>query len=63
MLVAVAAGPLVRANIWLYRKLGWAGFASVWERQLAWWVPAVRGICVFAAAVFVAMGLRNAGAR
>jgi hypothetical protein len=63
VLLAMVAGPLVRANIWLYRKFGWAGFAQAWERRMHWWLPTVRSVCVLFAVVFIAAALRDLAAR
>ena len=50
---AVAANPLVRFNIWLYRKLHLTGFAQFWERQIHWWVPVVRVACISGVVIII----------
>jgi hypothetical protein len=57
LVAAIAAGPLVRTNLWVYRKLGLGGFARAWEGRLGWWVPTVRVLCVTLGVAVVVAGL------
>lgn len=56
LVAAVSAGPLVRLNLRIYRLLGFARLADVWERRLGWWVPTVRIACVVLAFAQFVMG-------
>jgi len=53
---AIAARPLIKLNLWVYDKLGFHGFARFWERQLGWWVPTVRVLCVAGLVVVILLG-------
>lgn len=54
---ALIARPMVNLNIWIYRKMGFPGAADFWRRQLPWWVPFLKIICLTGAGVMVLVGL------
>ena len=56
LFAALAAGPLVHLNLWLYRRLPFPGLAVAWERRLGWWIPTVRVVCAVLAAAFLVTG-------
>jgi hypothetical protein len=57
LLVALAPGPIVRLNLWLYRALGFARLAVTWEERLGGWIPVVRYSSAAVALIFLALGL------
>ena len=56
-LSALIARPMVNLNIWIYRKMGFPRAADFWQRQLPWWVPFLKTICLTGAGVLVLVGL------
>jgi len=52
-----ATRPLINLNLWVYRKLRLFRLARFWQRQLGWWIPAVRVVCATGAVFFVLVGL------
>jgi len=62
-IIAFFIHRLIRLNVSIYKKLGLHGFAILWERQLHWWIPTVRIICIGCAFVFILAGLGLLGCR
>jgi hypothetical protein len=56
LFAVMAARPLIRLNLLLYRKLGFSNYADIWERCLDWWIPAMRVITGVLALVFFMLG-------